>query len=503
MFNLLEEGVVMRCPKCGRELQDNWIKCPYCNTDILKNQEEKIPDKKQKEKVSKVQNNYLFQAWKMAKKILKIVIYIFVALLLLMGPLMSSGMGTTTDSFIEVASYYIYILFLVIIPLILILNFKGIRNRLPLFKKHHIGTTIIAYILTYFSICIILIGTAILSDSLYSQEYKDEKKIQQIAEEEARIVAEKEAAEKEAAEKEAAEKEAAEKKAAEKEAAEKEAAEKEAAEKEAAEKEAAEKEAAEKEAAEKRQKKEAEQENAGSTYPYLSRNYLNYYLEQAGISVPLFAQETVVNTYLESCNTISYQNLSIGGLFSHYYQIVDGETNYIYFGESKNGRPDGLGVIKQKLLDVSDDPNYISLREYDGKEEEADGTCYYATVYAGYFSNGKYEGFGMLYRTPLDEDYLNSGIYLENFYQEYVKNDVQKSILMTINPLYYEGGFSEGEYADNGYEFYYTAVNDAYTADELEQTKADSILICTYEDGKAKEFVSTKGSMEAFDNWHD
>ena len=446
-----------------------------------------MTDQQQEKKDKKALNNHLFLVWKIIKKILKIVVYIFVALLVLIGPLSSSGMGTTADSFIEVILYYSYILFLVIIPLALVLNFKGIRDKLPLFKKHRIGTTLLASVLTYFLICIILMGTTMLSESLYSQKYKDEKKIQQIAEEEARLMAEREAAEKEAAEKEAAEKETAEK---------------ETAEQEAAEKKAAEKETIKEETVENGITEEV-QEIAGSTYPYLSRPYLNYYLEQVGLSIPLFTQESDVNIYLESCDNASYQNLKIGGLFSNYYQIVDEETNYIYFGQSKNGRPDGLGVIKQKLLNTADNPNHISLHEYAGKEEWADGICYYATVYAGYFSNGKYDGFGMLYRTPIDEEYLNSGIILENFYQEYVKNDVQKSISMTINPLYYEGMFSKGKYADNGYEFYYTAVNDAYTVAELEQTKADSILICTYEDGKAKEFVSTKGSMDAFDNWNE
>ena len=389
----------MHCPKCGKKLQDNWIKCPYCNTDILKDHEERMSGKKQEEKESKVQNNFLSLMWKKIKKILKIVIYIFVALLLIIGPFTNSGLGTTTDSFLEVASYYSYILFLVIIPLVLILNFKGIRNKLPLFKKHRIGTTLLAFTITCILNFVVLIGTTMLSDSLYSQGYKEEKRMQQIAEENARIVAEKETAEKETEKKEVEEKEAVEK---------------EVEEKDVTEKEVEEKEAAEKET-EERKKEEAEQEIAGDTYPYLSREYLNYYLEQVGLSVPLFAQEPVVDAYLESCDNTSYQNIKIGGLFSNYYQIVDDETNYIYFGQSKNGRPDGLGVIKQKLLDISDDPNYISLREYAGKEEVADGTCYYATVYAGYFLNGKYDGFGMLYRTPLDENYLNSGIHLEIF----------------------------------------------------------------------------------------
>lgn len=500
-----KEGLVMRCPKCGKELQDNWVKCPYCNTDILKMQGDETTDRYQGEKDRKAQVNYMSLIWGKIKKVLKIVIYIFVAILIILGPFTTSGMGTSKDSVIEIVSYYSYVLFLVILPLVLIFNIKGIRDKLPFYKKHRIGSTVIASVLTYFLISVILIGTVLFSESLYSQEYKAERKTQQEAEE--KVMAEKEV---EVEEEEAAEKEAEEEEVAVKEVEEEEAAEEEAEEIKAPETEAAEKEETEKKTSENTSgnQEEVNQQTTDieeySTYPYLSKEYLIYSLSQMEINFPLYPQETIVDSFLDSCDNISYQNVNIAGLFSNYYEIVENNTNYVYFGETKNGRPDGLGVIKEKFIiqDINLEENKILLNQYDDDIDLVNGEVYYATIYAGYFSNGQYEGFGMLYKSPYDEEYLGDGIRLEDYFQNTANGDIQKSITMSINPLTFEGYFEKGEYSE-GLDIIYAGLYSGYLPEEIEDLEGEEkekaielskvIGIYRYENGEPMEMITTDG----------
>lgn len=479
----------MRCQKCGRELQDDWIKCPYCNTEVIKSIDMKNSDSSEKDivevekKKNNIHKNNLSLVWLKTRKILKIVLYIFVILLVLIGPFTSTGMGTMRDTIVEIAVYYV-VLFSLIIPLALILNTRGIRDKLPLFNRRRVGTTVLASILTYVIICVFLVGIIMLSDVFHTQKYKEEQLI--ASEEKARISAEKEAAEKEATEKEAAEKEAAEKEAAEKEVAEKEAAEKEAVEKEVTEN-----------ANEKQEKtnQQAIDIEEYSSYPYLSEEYLIYSLAQMEINFPLYPQEIVVQNYLDNCDNMDYQNVDILGIFSSYYNIVDEQTEYIYFGETKNGKPDGLGVIKERVINMSDNPENVDIRNsglYNGVE------CY-VTVYAGYFSNGKYDGFGMLYKTPIDEEYTNNGIHLDKFYQNIEGFDIEKNIAKTINPLVYVGEFSNGEYGAEGYEFYYTALNNADNIEVLDEMKENAIVVRPYIKDKASDLIFPKGDMPTFE----
>jgi len=105
------------------------------------------------------------------KKIIKMTLWTIIILLLLIGPFATSGFGNKQDKLIDIVQYYLGVIILVIIPVILITNVKKIRDRLPLFKRHKLSTTILASIVTYFIFAAIYGISYIKIVSLYSDEY--------------------------------------------------------------------------------------------------------------------------------------------------------------------------------------------------------------------------------------------------------------------------------------------------------------------------------------------
>ncbi|SHJ75160.1 zinc ribbon domain-containing protein [Hespellia stercorisuis] len=510
----------MFCKYCGKEVKEGWVKCPYCGKNIVQDSDksnidendinELVNDKVMSfkhdiseeknakiEKISDaiipVQPEYeipIVSNGNRWKKIIMIPIYIIIGLLLLIGPFTATGAGTTKDVVIEVVQYYIAIGILFILPIMLITNFKGIRDRLPLYKNHKIGTTLLATIITYVCISIGLSLGFLVTDAMHTQTYSNEIKAQnaqkeqeladkeaekQKAEEQEKVEKEKAAEEKAAKEKAAKEKAAEEKAAKEKAAEEKKAAEVKAVEekraaeakaveeKRAAEAKAAEeKKAAEAKAAEEKkvaeEKKKAEEEAARketlATLPYLSLEYQKAYLEDNNIPVKTFSEISMIQDYCDAHKEdMIYLEEKDGFLSSKkYYEKSFEETDLVYIGQTKDDKPDGMGIIT-KMVDAQINNGELIISEYDGffsKEENS----YLLLKYIGKFSEGHYEGTGMSFATPVDEEFTSQDIHWEAFFQNQ-NNDMASSLLNSLNPCIYEGEFENGEYSGKGNQYGY------------------------------------------------
>lgn len=101
---------------------------------------------------------------------------IFIIFLFLIGPFTGTQFGTTKDYVLEVIRYYVSLL-LIVVPLVtLICNTKGIRDKLPLFKKHKLPYTILASFIVYLVIGIVGLGAYSIIDSSHTEQYKQEYK---------------------------------------------------------------------------------------------------------------------------------------------------------------------------------------------------------------------------------------------------------------------------------------------------------------------------------------
>ena len=254
----------MFCKKCGKEIEDTWVKCPYCGARVTKEKETKengrkdesqIQPIKEMENVNVPQNDPdSFNSTngkerkngggfvRFAKKLIKI----FFVLLLIIGPFTGTEFGTTKDYILEVIKYYVSLLLIAGPVIALVCNIRDIRDKLPLFKKHKLSSTILAGFIVYLLIGIVGMGAYGVIDTFHTEQYYEEYK----ADQEAKLA---EAKAKKAAEEKA--KEEQEKKAAEEKA--KEEQEKKEAEEKA--KEEQEKKEAEEKAKEEQEKKEAEE----------------------------------------------------------------------------------------------------------------------------------------------------------------------------------------------------------------------------------------------------
>lgn len=151
-------------------------------------------------------------------------------------------------------------------------------------------------------------------------------------------------------------------------------------------------------------------------------DYLENYCKKYGIKLHEFKDRNKILKSLEKLN--SDKNMSYLEMDSHLfskdnYKITNSETNIIYCGEIKDNKPHGIGAIYQ----VIDGQNFIK--------------------YAGNFKKGEFQGYGMLFNIPTDEEY---------YYSTTIYEDKEDAIKRT-NFLTFEGNFKDGQ--PNGEGNYY------------------------------------------------
>ena len=207
----------MFCKKCGKEIKDTWVKCPYCGTEATKEEETKENGRKDEPKpqpITGIENVNVPQKDSDSfnatngnnnkkggcfTRIAKILIKIIVVFLVIIGPFTGTEFGTTKDYVLEVIKYYVSLLLIVGPGIALVCNIRGIRDKLPLFKKHKLFSTILASFIVYLLIGIVGMVAYSAIDTFHTEQYYEEYKADQEAKEKAKL--EEEKAKKEAEEK--------------------------------------------------------------------------------------------------------------------------------------------------------------------------------------------------------------------------------------------------------------------------------------------------------------
>ena len=115
-----------------------------------------------------------------------------------------------------------------------------------------------------------------------------------------------------------------------------------------------------------------------------------------------------------------------GHLFSKdQYVITKEKTGYIYVGKLKNNSPDGIGMIYREADPVS------------GHRQKR-------PIYQGEFKEGRYEGYGILYKAVGNELWEEIGKFPDGAAKKALAELKNEPI------LYYEGEFKEGEFSGKG-----------------------------------------------------
>ncbi len=143
-------------------------------------------------------------------------------------------------------------------------------------------------------------------------------------------------------------------------------------------------------------------------------------LEEKGIELQCESErEDAIASVPEALENTGVYLEKVDSWFSgSYYEITNYKTGYIYYGELKDNKPHGFGVILM-----------------------LDGTEYF---YIGEFSKGQFEGYGAMFdQSNLGEPYL---VY-DSDRDEYIaqENEATEIALYVSNHVTYDGEWKDGE----------------------------------------------------------
>lgn len=197
--------------------------------------------------------------------------------------------------------------------------------------------------------------------------------------------------------------------------------------------------------------------------PMFSTEYREYYNDYNSLKVYDFEKENkVLDKAIEKCQSNDMVAVhEIGKIGKGTYWIRTNEaTDMFYLGRLKDNKPEGKGVLYKKILGL----------EMGISSDLSDS--YYVKYYEGEFKKGKQEGFGREYVSPIDSlqvDGADTDIIPLNLYEE-VTDDIQSNLLLTTNPLCYEGYFKNNEYSGKGNRYEYLVFDSMlYEAEQMEE----------------------------------
>lgn len=424
----------MYCSKCGKEIPEGKA-CPYCNPTV---------ETKQNEKEISGGSNKI-------KKILKVICWLLIGIVMLTGLDAKSGMGTAKDGILETISYYLNIILIFVIPILVLMNFMGIRNKLPLFRKHKFLISVVAFLIMtmILGMACVLSSTAI--DGLHSAEYRAEYEEKQ---ELLKIEAEKQAEEETITEESIIESET--------------------------EKTEAEVEDYNEVVPEDYEEDEEEsyQEEILNPNEYAdcytdsyaeyeqemippneiaiySMDYLVDYIDDHKIKIPKERYKSQMKKALKDDSEMIA--VEISGSEKVRYSATAFVSEYYYVGKMKDNVPDGWGKIIRIVTAEEQDYYGCPIVDLDSTEwgvsEEDEAIP--LLVYVGEFEDGYYSGYGWKYADPFEY----KEIYEREIGYDYVKasDDIMQNILTSCNPIEYMGEFKKGLYDGEGVLVSYAA----------------------------------------------
>lgn len=158
------------------------------------------------------------------------------------------------------------------------------------------------------------------------------------------------------------------------------------------------------------------------------------YLDAADISVNYsFEREKLPDRILDALQTKPHMvKKEDGGLLGTDYYALTNKTAYYYYGEIKDNRPDGFGVLADQAVSLDDLYSVNNL------------------IYAGNFKKGAYDGYGAEFNsdeisTTYASHLINSG-WLEQKYEKIA------AAYLTAHVVY-DGGWKNGKADKKGNSF--------------------------------------------------
>ena len=118
------------------------------------------------------------------------------------------------------------------------------------------------------------------------------------------------------------------------------------------------------------------------------------YIDATGISVHYSSERKKIVSQIEDAlngTPVSVAKTSNGLFGDDYYELTNGPLPYYYFGEMKDNRPDGFGVL-------------VKGGGLRGDHSGVDITDIYTLndlIYAGNFSKGKFNGYGVIFESAI------------------------------------------------------------------------------------------------------
>lgn len=134
------------------------------------------------------------------------------------------------------------------------------------------------------------------------------------------------------------------------------------------------------------------------------------------------------------------------------YKLTTIETEYIYYGKTKNSKPDGYGILYYEQFPVYAGEFKAGQKEGYGIDIENSLDDGYFISYEGEFIHGLRSGKGIEYYEKPDEIVLDSYYHAANMYKrEILKySDLRYDVPLLDNRIVYEGSFKEGKYNGKG-----------------------------------------------------
>lgn len=164
-------------------------------------------------------------------------------------------------------------------------------------------------------------------------------------------------------------------------------------------------------------------------------------------------EEKSLNNWLSEFEGELYYLEDVNTWESHQFKRTRNPSEYFYYGELKDNRPDGYGVLLQR--------SYIEYGTIDIEER------YYNLLYIGQFVDGQYDGFGLKFCTPETEIYA---LYdLCPF--EKGSDEFTQYYSMWYNYVEYFGQFSQGEETGQGNYFSAFTLNSSESSSNIDDLR--------------------------------